>query len=153
MTYKATVNERDFKNLLDKMKDVPQVMAQEVQGAGFKAMAQVAAVAARKSSRFVDKTGRLRKLIKVKTTKLKLPGIRKTYRGWGYQVVVGGKGARQGFLVERGHKGKTAQPTEFLETAVTSTSTKQFRAGKSAMARKFRADMRRLAAGKRSYKF
>ena len=65
---------------------------------------------AKASTAFKDKTGRLRKSIRVKKSK---------FKDGGHIVLAGGKGARHAHLVEYGHGGpRPAPPRSFLRAAL-----------------------------------
>lgn len=65
---------------------------------------------AKKTTAFKDKTGRLRKSIKIKKSK---------FDDGGYMVRAGGRGAMQAWLVEHGHGGpRLSSPHPYLKPAL-----------------------------------
>ncbi len=118
---------------------LPGLLGTHVYGEGMLAAARVVRNHARGTAAFTDKTGALRKSIRARRQASKIHTSRGERRvpGSAAQVVAGGPGARQAYIIEvgrmpgPGYPGARARP--FLEPALINTTSQQLQAAGAAM--------------------
>ena len=147
----------DFTGIDEVLKAIsalPGLVGQEVYGAGMLAAAKTVATEARSTAAFSDRTGALRGSIRARSRSSRVHtsrGLRKI-PGSAAQVVAGGEGANQAFIIEHGrapgpgYPGMPARP--YLEPALVSTTSQQLSVAGAAMQRKFGALTVKITSGK-----
>ena len=136
----------DFTGIEDTIKALnalPGLLATQVYGDGMLAAAKVVAADAKQTAAFSDKTGALRKSIRARkqSSTVHTSRGRRKVAGSAAQVVAGGKGANQAFIIEYGRAAGPgypgAAPRPYLEPALVNTASRQLAAAGAVMKRSF----------------
>ena len=149
--------EQDYRNILRAINALPGTLGERIHGAGLVAAARVVRDYAKANAGFVDRSGRLRSSIRARRRSQKVftlspnKGSRRI-PGAAAQVVVGGRGARQAYIIEfgrepgPGYPGSRAFP--ILLPAATSTRGQQLTVAIAAMRRNFAQTTREIQSGR-----
>ena len=139
------MNISGVEQLIKNMDDMPGLVAQEIYGDGMRAAAAVVARRARILVR--EKSGRLKRSIRPRRRSVTVDTLYGSMKvsGGGAQVVAGGRGARQAWIIEHGRRGAMAFP--YLEPALLGTPAKQLIAAGNTMSASFIKLGRAFAAG------
>ena len=149
--------ERDFERVRRALLRLPGTLGARIHGAGMAAAARVVRNHAKATAPFTDRSGRLRGSIRARRRSQKVYTLfpargSRRITGAAAQVLVGGEGARQAFVIEfgrapgPGYPGAPAFP--FLLPAATSTRREQFSAATRALTRAFLQVAREIQSGR-----
>lgn len=145
---------RAHKELLGAMRSLPGALGEHVQGVGMRAAAKVVAEEMKATSRFIDRTGTLRRSIKAKSKSGTVDTVlgRKRVRNAAAQA---GAYARHAHLIELGG-GRLKEARPFVYPALESTKVEQMQYASRAMRvafEKIRADLHIRRSVKKSLQY
>ena len=138
-------------NVERSLRELPGAVGLHVRNLGLRAAAKLVVTQARSSPAFRDRTGRLRKSIRVRNRSgyiILASGRRQKLGAINARAQAGGRGAFQAHLVEKGHGGpKPAPPHPYLLPAYEQTQGQQLGVAINAMRRAFDRTVMRLGTG------